>query len=93
MEQNWGTVIGTQIQNLLIRSPDPEEVYDRSIRQPLERLCERQPCSRIFILVDALDEALTPGETCTIRSACRLGRLSAQRPLSPNEPPGAESAR
>jgi hypothetical protein len=79
VEQNWGTVIGTQIQNLLIRSPDPEEVYDRSIRQPLERPCERQPCSRIFILVDALDEALTPGETCTI-----LDLLAGSEDFPPN---------
>jgi WD40 repeat protein len=66
VQQNWGMVIGTQIQNLLITSPDPEEVYDRSIRQPLERLYERQPGTRIFILVDALDEALSPGGRCTI---------------------------
>jgi WD40 repeat protein len=65
-DANWGTVIGTQIQNLIIKSPDPEEVYDRSIRQPLVRLCERQPDTRIFILVDALDEALTASPTCTI---------------------------
>ena len=65
-DANWGTVIGIQIQNLIIKSPDPEEVYDRSIRQPLVRLCERQPDTRIFILVDALDEALTVSATCTI---------------------------
>jgi hypothetical protein len=63
---NWGTVIGTQIQNLIINSPDPEEVYDRSIRQPLERLFKNRSDARIFILVDALDEALTTGAPCTI---------------------------
>jgi WD40 repeat protein len=65
-EVNWGTLIGTQIQKLLITSPDPEEVYDRSVRQPLERLCERKPDTRISILVDALDEALTISRRPTI---------------------------
>jgi hypothetical protein len=65
-DANWGTVIGTQIQNLIIMSPDPEEVYDRSIRQPLERLCKAKPHTRVFILVDALDEALTANAACTI---------------------------
>jgi hypothetical protein len=66
VRENWGEVIGAQIKNLIINSPDPEEIYDRSIRQPLERLCELQPDNRIFILVDALDEALTASATCTI---------------------------
>jgi hypothetical protein len=63
---NWGEVIGIQIKYLTINSPDPKEVYHRSVRQPLERLCERNPDARVFILVDALDEALTSGATCTI---------------------------
>jgi len=66
VQQNWGTVIGIQIQNLFITSPDPEEIYDRSVRQPLGRLCKQQPDTRIFILVDALDEALSVGAPCTI---------------------------
>jgi hypothetical protein len=66
VDVNWGTVIGIQINNLLISSPDPENIYSGSVRKPLERLCQRQPDTRIFILVDALDEALTSTAPCTI---------------------------
>jgi hypothetical protein len=91
---NWGEVIGTQIINLIINSPDPNEVYDRSIRQPLERLCERQPDTRIFILVDALDEALSAKcDVHNCRPSRQFGGFPVQRSLSSDEPPGAESAR
>jgi WD40 repeat protein len=63
---NWGEVIGIQIKSLIISSPDPKEVYHRSVRKPLELLCEGKPNARFFILVDALDEALTTGAPRTI---------------------------
>jgi len=56
---NWGTVIGTYVENLIIKAPNAEDVYERSVRKPLEKLYQSDPAARVFILVDSLDEALT----------------------------------
>lgn len=59
IQQNWGTVIGTRIEQLVIAHRDPMAVYNQVIRQPLWRLAGRRPDLRVLILVDGLDEALT----------------------------------
>lgn len=53
-----GNVTGVRIGNLIIPVEDPQRVYDRAVRRPLTALCEEYPGLRVFILVDALDEAL-----------------------------------
>jgi hypothetical protein len=54
----WGTVIGAQIGKLIVTS-NPEDVYNRAVREPLEELASKRPDLRVNILVDALDEAMT----------------------------------
>jgi hypothetical protein len=60
--ENWGQMIGAQT-NTLIVNADAEEVYNRTVREPLEALFNHQPSLRVLILVDALDEALTAGQS------------------------------
>lgn len=59
VQENWGTVIGARIEQLVIAHRDPMAVYNRVIRQPLRRLARTRPDLRVLILVDGLDEALT----------------------------------
>jgi hypothetical protein len=59
--QNWGTIVGVHIENFIV-SANPRDGYNRLVRQPLQLLAAGQPNLRLFILVDALDEALTYGE-------------------------------
>jgi len=59
VQENWGTVIGTRIEQLVIAHRDPMAVYNQVIRQPLRRLASTRPDLRVLILVDGLDEALT----------------------------------
>lgn len=61
VRQNWGTVVGVNIENFVV-STNPRDAYNRLVRQPLQLLAARKPGLRLFILVDALDEALTYGE-------------------------------
>lgn len=56
--ENWGTMIGARIDRLVVAQRDPEDVYNRAVRQPLKRLAATQPGLTVLILVDALDEAL-----------------------------------
>lgn len=58
--QNWGRLIGAKIENLIVDS-NALDMYNRTVREPLEVLFGRRPNLRLFILVDALDEALTFG--------------------------------
>jgi hypothetical protein len=67
VQQNWGTVIGTRIEQLVIAHRDPLAVYNQVIRQPLWRLARQRPDLRVLIAVDGLDEALT-GQGPTIVS-------------------------
>jgi len=60
--ENWGQMIGAQI-NTLIVNADAEDVYNRTVREPLEALFNHQPSLQVLILVDALDEALTAGRS------------------------------
>jgi len=62
VRENWGRVIGAQIGTLIVNA-DAKGVYNRFIREPLEALFSRQPDLRVFILADALDEALSYGTT------------------------------
>ena len=59
VQENWGTVIGARIEQLVIAHRDPMAVYNQVIRQPLRRLASMRPDLRVLILVDGLDEALT----------------------------------
>lgn len=67
VRENWGSIIGAQIDTLIINA-QAEEVYNRAVREPLDELFNHQPDLRILILVDALDEALTfgPGNIVTL---------------------------
>ena len=62
VHENRGTVVGMQIQaqvvNLVVNPSNPLDTYNRVVRQPLSFLAQRYPGVRVFILVDALDEAL-----------------------------------
>jgi len=62
VRENWGRVIGAQIGTLIVNS-DAKDVYNRVVREPLEALFSRRSDLRVFILVDALDEALLYGPT------------------------------
>ena len=55
-----GRMIGAQIDTFIVNARD-EEVYNRVVHEPLERLRDDRPGLRVYILVDALDEALTYG--------------------------------
>ena len=61
VRENWGTVVGVNIENFVV-STNPRDGYNRLVRQPLQLLAGHKPNLRLFILVDALDEALTYGE-------------------------------
>lgn len=58
--ENWGRIIGAQINTLVINT-NFEDIYNRVVREPLDTVCRNNPGRRVFILVDALDEALTFG--------------------------------
>jgi len=60
VRENWGQVIGIQIDKF-IADNNAGETYNRTVREPLKELFRHQPDERLFILVDALDEALTFG--------------------------------
>jgi hypothetical protein len=62
VRENFGKVVGAQIGTLIINS-NFEDTYDRALREPLKQIYHYSQFSglRIFILVDALDEALTFG--------------------------------
>jgi len=64
--ENWGTMIGARINRLVVAQHDPEDVYNRAVRQPLKRLAATQPGLSVLILVDALDEALTVDGTSIV---------------------------
>ena len=58
VRENWGSMVGAQIGTLIVNT-DAKGVYNRVIREPLEALFGHRPDLRVFILVDALDEALS----------------------------------
>jgi hypothetical protein len=56
--QNYGNLIGAQIETLVVGS-NALDMYNHVVREALEELFRSRPSLRVFILVDALDEALT----------------------------------
>jgi predicted ATPase len=58
VQENRGALIGLKVDQF-VAGVRAEEVYNRLVRDPLNDLAWRRPNERIFILVDALDEALT----------------------------------
>ncbi len=58
IDYNSGHVIGVNIEHLNLSGVSPEDAFLRVVREPLEQLFRQSPAERVFILVDALDEAL-----------------------------------
>jgi hypothetical protein len=71
----WGQMIGAKINTLIVQQADAEDVYDSAVRQPLEKLFERQPGLRIFVMVDGLDEALAFDRTNIVTLLAGSGDL------------------
>jgi hypothetical protein len=59
VQVNFGTVIGNTVERLITTQIDAEDVYNRSIQQPLRAMATWTPELSKVILVDSLDEALT----------------------------------
>lgn len=55
--ENWGRMVALEIGNLIVASSDPLDVYYRTIAAPLQELEKRRPDLKLFLLIDALDEA------------------------------------
>jgi hypothetical protein len=60
VRENWGKVVGVQAQTLFITGANAADVFSLAVSEPLRVLLEDRPQERIPILVDGLDEALTP---------------------------------
>jgi hypothetical protein len=54
--ENWGEMIAAKIGDLIVVS-DPLEVYYKTVAEPLLELEKRHPGLRLFLIIDALDEA------------------------------------
>lgn len=52
-----GEMIGVAIKSLDISGVSAEDVFDRTVREPLEAMFKESPDEHLVILVDALDEA------------------------------------
>lgn len=63
VKENRGKVVGAHIDTLIINGSNFEDIYNRTVREPLEELAFRPGGLRALILVDALDEAYTFGST------------------------------
>lgn len=55
--ENWGRMIGAQIGTLIIQNANMDDIYNVSVREPLEELFKLEPDLEILILVDGMDEA------------------------------------
>jgi hypothetical protein len=63
VRENWGQVVGIRTENLIVTGVSPSDAYAVAVIEPLRALLEARPQLRVHILVDALDEALTPAAT------------------------------
>ena len=57
VRENWGHVIGAEIGTLMVAT-NPEDLFNRLVREPLETLARSRPPRPTVILIDALDESL-----------------------------------
>ena len=57
VRENWGRLIGAEIGTLMVAT-NPEDLFNRIVREPLEALARSGPPRPTVILVDALDESL-----------------------------------
>src|SRR5262249_48344293 len=60
-EENRGNMVAVHIDTLILGGVNPQGVYNRALREPLDEWLGKDPTQRLLILVDALDEALTFG--------------------------------
>jgi hypothetical protein len=60
VRENWGQVLGIRTENLIVTGASPADAFAVAVREPLRALLEVQPHVRVHVLVDGLDEALTP---------------------------------
>jgi hypothetical protein len=75
VRENWGQVVGARIDRLITTQQDPEDVYNRCVRQPLLRIAEQRRDFEVRILVDALDEAVTGNEPSIVSLIAGSGDL------------------
>ena len=57
IQENYGTVIGVKIENLIINSPSPFTAFVQTVIEPLKALYKHGYTRQVVILVDSLDEA------------------------------------
>jgi energy-coupling factor transporter ATP-binding protein EcfA2 len=73
--ENWGTVIGLKLGRLVIAERNAQDVYNRAVREPLQELIAQRPDVTVWILVDALDEALAAEGTNIVELIAGSGDL------------------
>jgi hypothetical protein len=54
---NYGQIIGVQIENLIVKAPSAVEAFNRTVAGPLVKVSSDQLPDTMLILVDGLDEA------------------------------------
>ncbi|MHC2842869.1 P-loop domain-containing protein [Bradyrhizobium diazoefficiens] len=59
--ENRGKMVAVHIETLIVGGVNAVGVYNRALREPLDEWLPNDPSQSLFILVDALDEALTFG--------------------------------
>ena len=57
IQDNYGTVIGLQVENLIVKAKNPVVAFNRAVLDPLRALYQAGYDKTVLILVDALDEA------------------------------------
>lgn len=55
---NLGTMVGAYIESFVVNNSNPHDTFNRLVRDPLAELAKSCPGLAVYILVDALDEAL-----------------------------------
>ncbi|HEV3000939.1 MAG TPA: hypothetical protein VGW75_09405 [Solirubrobacteraceae bacterium] len=63
-----GDLVAVAIAQLVVGHAVPEQAFSELVAGPLERTLAVDPDRRVLLLVDALDESLTPGRDTTIAS-------------------------
>jgi WD40 repeat protein len=76
---NNGQAINTQINKLVVNAPSGSVAFIHVVTQPLVTLCADGYDRQVVLLVDALDEAILPGDTESIIDLlAHAGRLPQQ---------------
>ncbi|TNF89820.1 MAG: ATP-binding protein, partial [Gammaproteobacteria bacterium] len=79
IRENYGQVIGVQVENLIVEAPSAAVAFNRAVLDPLKKLYDGGYDRQLTILVDALDEAAQHvGPETIVDLLANVGHLPAQ---------------